>query len=276
MALFLAEAYIEAEEFENAFKYIDLASGSECNSLVTSLEKTGIECRIEPLILDNLRSKVNFEKKQVQQKRQEILVEEERLRKIARLAKDKVEQARKELREKERRDAEKKTERNEFWRKLGEGALTMTGRIIEAAIIGAVTYKVAEELGVDPRSISRDSSRSYARSKSNKSMKSYATFLPVNAGVNCRTDSFRTTRCSDGKIFQTDSFGTTRDNEGNSWKTDSFGTTRDNQGNSWKTDAFGTTRDNQGNSWRTDSFGTIRGSDGTTCKTDSFGTLRCE
>ena len=65
----------------------------------------------------------------------------------------------------------------------------------------------------------------------------------ASADLNCRTDSFDTTRCNDGTTYRTDSFGTTRDN--------------------------------QGNSWRTDQFGTTRGSDGTTCRTDSFGTMRC-
>lgn len=95
------------------------------------------------------------------------------------------------------------------------------------------------------------------------------------AQVSCRTDSFGTTRCSDGTTYRTDSFGTTRDNQGNSWRSDSFGTTRGSDGTTYRTDSFGTTRDNQGNSWRTDSFGTTRGSDGTTCRTDSFGTTRC-
>lgn len=95
------------------------------------------------------------------------------------------------------------------------------------------------------------------------------------ADLSCRTDSFGTTRCSDGTTYRTDSFGTTRDNQGNSWRTDSFGTTRGSDGSTYRTDSFGTTRDNQGNSWRTDSFGTTRSSDGTTCRTDSFGTTRC-
>ena len=97
----------------------------------------------------------------------------------------------------------------------------------------------------------------------------------IAADLSCRTDSFGTTRCSDGTTYRTDSFGTTRDNQGNSWRTDSFGTTRGSDGSTYRTDSFGTTRDNQGNSWRTDSFGTTRGSDGTTCRTDSFGTTRC-
>ena len=58
-------------------------------------------------------------------------------------------------------------------------------------------------------------------------------------------------------------------------RADSFGTTRCDNGATYRTDSFGTTRDNQGNSWRIDSFGTTRGSDGTTCRTDSFGTMRC-
>jgi hypothetical protein len=94
-------------------------------------------------------------------------------------------------------------------------------------------------------------------------------------GLNCRTDSFGTTRCDNGQTFRTDSFGTTRDNYGNSWRTDSFGTTRGSDGSTYRTDSFGTTRDNSGNSWRTDSFGTTRGSNGTICRTDSFGTTRC-
>ena len=73
---------------------------------------------------------------------------------------------------------------------------------------------------------------------------SFFTFIPDSyAGVTCRTDTFGTTRCSNGQTFRTDSFGTTRDNYGNSWRTDSFGTTR--------------------------------GSNGTTCRTDTFGTMRC-
>ena len=93
--------------------------------------------------------------------------------------------------------------------------------------------------------------------------------------LTCRTDTFGTTRCSDGTTYRTDSFGTTRDNKGNSWRTDSFGTTRGSNGSQYRTDSFGTTRDNQGNSWRTDSFGTTRGSNGTTCRADLFGTVRC-
>ena len=42
------------------------------------------------------------------------------------------------------------------------------------------------------------------------------------------------------------------------YRTDSFGTTRGSDGSTYRTDSFGTTRDNSGNSWRTDSFGTIR------------------
>lgn len=58
------------------------------------------------------------------------------------------------------------------------------------------------------------------------------------ADFSCRTDSFGTTRCSDGTTYRTDSFGTTRDNRGNSWRTDSFGTT-------CRTDSFGTLRCNK-------------------------------
>lgn len=91
----------------------------------------------------------------------------------------------------------------------------------------------------------------------------------------CRTDSFGTTRCSDGTTYRTDSFGTTRDNNGRSWRTDSFGTIRGSDGSTYRKDSFGTARDNEGNSWRADSFGTTRGSNGTICSTDSFGTMRC-
>lgn len=79
------------------------------------------------------------------------------------------------------------------------------------------------------------------------------------AEVSCRTDSFGTLRCSDGKTYRTDAFGTLRGSDGSAYRTD----------------RFGTTRDKQGNTWRKDSFGTTRGSDGTTCRTDSFGTTRC-
>lgn len=93
--------------------------------------------------------------------------------------------------------------------------------------------------------------------------------------LTCYSDSFGTTRCSNGQSFYTDSFGTTRDNRGNSWYSDSFGTTRGSDGTSYYTDSFGTTRDNRGNSWYTDSFGTTRGSNGSSCYTDAFGVTRC-
>ena len=61
----------------------------------------------------------------------------------------------------------------------------------------------------------------------------FAPSAPVSAGVNCSTDMFGVTRCSNGQNFSTHMFRVTRDNRGNSWNTDMFGVTRGSDGSSW-------------------------------------------
>ena len=154
IALDLAAHYVEVEEYSNASKFLNLASGSSCAPSVKPVERGFVDCNISLTKLDAVRrqlSEARSIKADADKRAREERLARQREARNSQLAIKNARHRQTQEAAIARKKEEKKAKRREFFGKLAGGLLKFTGQVLEAAVVGAITYKIADELDLDPR-----------------------------------------------------------------------------------------------------------------------------
>jgi hypothetical protein len=141
MAMLYAEELSNSGDYSDAIRYLTLAKKANCNKTLKGIEKRFFPCSEEegennlPLLLNHLINENSAKFLKVREAEQERWQEYSSER----------------IKEKKRLETAKRKKRaNKFWSKLGAGLARAFVKTIEVAAVAAVTYKIADELDIDP------------------------------------------------------------------------------------------------------------------------------